>query len=136
MLSRRTLLQQIGLTSLACGAPMLSFARAETDARFVLVVLRGAVDGLALAPPYGEGNYRKLRGELAIGSPGGSEGVLNWTAFSACIRLFGIQNDFTMKAKHSLSMRRQARIVNARISTARISWKMVPVPVACTVTGG
>jgi len=76
MLSRRTLLQQIGLTSLACGAPMLSFARAETDARFVLVVLRGAVDGLALAPPYGEGNYRKLRGELAIGSPGGSEGVL------------------------------------------------------------
>jgi uncharacterized protein (DUF1501 family) len=76
MLSRRTLLQQIGLASLACGAPVSSFARAETDARFVLVVLRGAVDGLALAPPYGEGNYRKLRGELAINNPGSNEGVL------------------------------------------------------------
>jgi len=76
MVSRRALLQQIGLASLACGAPVVSFARAETDARFVLVVLRGAVDGLALAPPYGEGNYRKLRGELAIGSPGSDDGVL------------------------------------------------------------
>ena len=76
MLSRRTLLQQIGLASLACGAPVVSFARVQTDARFVLIVLRGAVDGLALAPPYGEGNYRKLRGELAISSPGSNEGVL------------------------------------------------------------
>jgi len=76
MVSRRTLLQQIGLTSLASVAPLVSFARAETDARFVLVVLRGAVDGLALAPPYGEGKYRKLRGELAISSPSSSDGVL------------------------------------------------------------
>lgn len=76
MISRRQLLQQIGFASLACGAPMVSFARAETNARFILVVLRGAVDGLALAPPYGEGYYRSLRGELAIGSPGSGDGVL------------------------------------------------------------
>ena len=43
--------------------------RATTDARFVLVILRGALDGLAAAPAYGDGGYASKRGELAITAP-------------------------------------------------------------------
>jgi uncharacterized protein (DUF1501 family) len=34
------------------------------------VILRGALDGLAVVPPIGDPDYVGLRGELAIGSPG------------------------------------------------------------------
>ena len=76
MLNRRDMLKSLGLTAIVGGAPGLTFAAAETDARFVLIVLRGAVDGLALAAPYGDGNYKKVRGELAIPKPGSSDGLL------------------------------------------------------------
>jgi uncharacterized protein (DUF1501 family) len=59
----------------ASNFPGLAFAKADTDARFVLVILRGAADGLAVAPPYGDGNYRKVRGELAMPSPGQDDGI-------------------------------------------------------------
>ena len=57
MLSRRVLLRNIGLGTALGAIPGLSFARADTDARLVLVILRGAADGLALVPPYGEGKW-------------------------------------------------------------------------------
>jgi uncharacterized protein (DUF1501 family) len=41
-------------------------APAAGDARFVFVLLRGALDGLAAVPAIGDANYRKLRGELAL----------------------------------------------------------------------
>ena len=50
--------------------------QAATDARFVLVILRGGLDGLAAVPAYGEGRYRSLRGPLALDAPGGDGGVL------------------------------------------------------------
>lgn len=75
MISRRDLLRNAGLTAAATFVPSLSFAKADTDARLVLVILRGAVDGLALVAPYGEGQYRSLRGELAIASPGDAKGL-------------------------------------------------------------
>ena len=49
--------------------PRLAFADAGADARFVLVILRGALDGLAAIPAYGDGSYAGKRGELAITSP-------------------------------------------------------------------
>jgi uncharacterized protein (DUF1501 family) len=52
------------------------FAAATDDARFVLVILRGGLDGLAAVPAYGEGRYRRLRGELALAAPGSEGGVL------------------------------------------------------------
>jgi uncharacterized protein (DUF1501 family) len=55
--------------------PGLSFGAADTDARLVLVILRGAADGLALVAPYGDGNYGKVRGELALPSPGQPGGL-------------------------------------------------------------
>ena len=52
MLSRREILRRVGLGAVAASIPGISFAKADTDARFILVVLRGAADGLAIAAPY------------------------------------------------------------------------------------
>ena len=77
MISRRKLLLNLGWGTVAAGAlPGMSFAKADTDARLVLVILRGAVDGLALAAPYGDGKYKSLRGELAVPAPGKDGGLL------------------------------------------------------------
>lgn len=76
MISRRDLLKAAGISTIASSLPGLSFARADTEARFVLVILRGAADGLALVAPYGDGNYQKVRGELALPSPAKDRGLL------------------------------------------------------------
>jgi uncharacterized protein (DUF1501 family) len=61
--------------TIAGSLPGLAFANIDNDARFVLVILRGAADGLAIAPPYGDGNYKKVRGELAMAMPGQADGI-------------------------------------------------------------
>ena len=43
------------------------------DPRFLLVVLRGALDGLAAGPPLGDPSYASLRGDLAV--PASGEGA-------------------------------------------------------------
>jgi uncharacterized protein (DUF1501 family) len=48
----------------------LAFAAAPTDARFVLVILRGALDGLAAVPPIGDPDYAALRGQIALAKSG------------------------------------------------------------------
>jgi uncharacterized protein (DUF1501 family) len=53
-----------------------AFAAATDDARFVLVILRGGLDGLAAVPAYGESRYQRLRGQLALPAPGADGGVL------------------------------------------------------------
>jgi uncharacterized protein (DUF1501 family) len=68
MTRRRALLQALGAATMLPYLPRLALAGADTDARFVLVILRGAVDGLALAPPFGDTRYVSQRGELAIDS--------------------------------------------------------------------
>jgi uncharacterized protein (DUF1501 family) len=49
------------LSGLASAGTANSFGR-----RFVFVILRGAMDGLAVLPPLGDPNYRKTRGNLAL----------------------------------------------------------------------
>jgi uncharacterized protein (DUF1501 family) len=46
----------------------LAFANTNTNgkSRFVFVILRGALDGLAAVPPYGDRDYPALRGDLAF----------------------------------------------------------------------
>jgi len=62
--------------------PELSFAKAGTPdhekgrARFVFVLLRGALDGLAAVPPCGDPAYAGLRRALALPAPGAPGGAL------------------------------------------------------------
>ncbi len=65
-IGRRRFCQLAGGATLASMMPRLAFADADTDSRFVLVILRGALDGLAAVPAYGDGNYARQRGELAL----------------------------------------------------------------------
>ena len=58
--------------SLAAGGALLtsrlSFANTNTNgkSRFVFIILRGALDGLAAVPPYGDRDYPALRRDLAF----------------------------------------------------------------------
>ena len=70
-LSRRAFLE----TSLFAGAgtlmaSRLAFASAPTEARFVFVLLRGALDGLSAVPPVGDPDYAGLRGQIALAKTG------------------------------------------------------------------
>ena len=69
MISRRALVSGAVAAGAAAMLPRFAFADAATDARFVLVLLRGALDGLAAVPAYGDGSYASKRGSLAITSP-------------------------------------------------------------------
>ncbi|HZF29133.1 MAG TPA: hypothetical protein VE907_08460, partial [Gammaproteobacteria bacterium] len=76
MLTRRSLLSRATCVAAAAALPRLVLADHPGDARLVFVILRGALDGLAAAPPYGEPRYAALRGELALASPTSSGGAL------------------------------------------------------------
>ena len=65
MLTRRTLLGQGALFGAVALTPQLALAAAPGDARFVFVILRGAMDGLGVVMPYGDPAYARLRGALA-----------------------------------------------------------------------
>lgn len=96
MLSRREILRAAAAGALATAAPSISFASADTDARLVLVILRGAADGLAIAAPYGDGNYRAVRGELALPAPGNSGGLLKLDGmFGLHPSLIGVHDEYT-----------------------------------------
>ena len=74
--SRRTLLGLFGASALSLGLPRIAFAAAPTENRLVVVILRGAMDGLAAMPPYGEKRYAERRGSLALPQPGETDGIL------------------------------------------------------------
>ena len=65
-ISRRDLLQRMALGAAAGALPQFAIAEADTDARFVLIILRGALDGLAAVPAHGDASYASQRGQLAI----------------------------------------------------------------------
>lgn len=67
--TRRAFLEASALCGAGALAPRLLLANGNSDARFVFVILRGALDGLAAVPAYGDGAYARLRGELAIAAP-------------------------------------------------------------------
>ena len=45
--------------------------------KLVMIVARGAMDGLSVTVPHGDANYRALRGPLAIPAPGQADGALD-----------------------------------------------------------
>jgi uncharacterized protein (DUF1501 family) len=111
MVSRRDVLKTAGASLLTGAMPMVTLAGAETDSRFVLVILRGAADGLALVPPFGDGSYRRLRGELALPGPGQAGGALELDG------LFGLHP--ALAATHDQYGRGHALVVHAVASPYR-----------------
>lgn len=75
--SRREILGGVAGVIGACAvpailAPRISLAApASGEARLVLVLLRGALDGLAAAPPVGDPGYSRLRGDLGLAAAEG-----------------------------------------------------------------
>ena len=78
--SRRGFLSLIGggafSTAFIDGMPV-ALARAATERRFVFVLQRGAMDGLAAVPPFFDRDYREQRGKLAFAEPGAPDGALD-----------------------------------------------------------
>jgi uncharacterized protein (DUF1501 family) len=78
-LGRRTTL--LGMTAaLSFGACKLALAEAETEKRFVVVILRGALDGMEAVVPHGDRNLDALRGRL-IPPPQGPDALLDMGGF-------------------------------------------------------
>ena len=82
-ITRRALLQggAGAMALLAMGVPGLSLAALPTDRRFVFVLLRGGLDGLAAGPPYADPAYAAARGSLALAEPGRDGGALDLNGF-------------------------------------------------------
>jgi uncharacterized protein (DUF1501 family) len=74
-ISRRALVRAAGAlgASALCGAGFFSApasAAGARDPRLVVVILRGAVDGLSAIPPVGDPDYAALHGDLAFAASG------------------------------------------------------------------
>ena len=48
------------------GLPVVNFAQVKQNGRFAFILLRGGFDGLAALVPYGDPDYRALRGSFAF----------------------------------------------------------------------
>jgi uncharacterized protein (DUF1501 family) len=73
---RRRFLMGAGALAASATIPNVLFAHTATTARLVVVILRGALDGLAAVPPHGDPDYARLHRELAIAPPGAADGAL------------------------------------------------------------
>jgi uncharacterized protein (DUF1501 family) len=76
----------LNLGALLAGGALLTarvaFGRTnERKSRFVLIIMRGALDGLATVAPYGDRDYAGLRGEFALRAPGEAGGALPLNGF-------------------------------------------------------
>jgi uncharacterized protein (DUF1501 family) len=85
-LERRAFLKQGALAAggafLTSGLCLASAAAgSRRRARFVVVIMRGALDGLAAVPPLGDRDYAQLRGEFALRAPGEAKGALPLDGF-------------------------------------------------------
>jgi uncharacterized protein (DUF1501 family) len=78
--SRRAALLGIA-TTVSIGRTSLALASAPTDKRMVVVILRGALDGMAAVVPYGDPGLAGLRGEIVPPAPGQSDGLLDLGGF-------------------------------------------------------
>ncbi|MCE9522971.1 MAG: DUF1501 domain-containing protein [Alphaproteobacteria bacterium] len=66
-LDRRTLIQSIaGAAAFGTVAPRFSYAATSGDRRLIVIILRGALDGLAAVPAFGDPDYARARGAVAL----------------------------------------------------------------------
>jgi uncharacterized protein (DUF1501 family) len=67
MMKRRDFVRTMCYGGLATfGLPVVNFAQVNQNGRFVFILLRGGFDGLAALVPYGDPDYRALRGSFAF----------------------------------------------------------------------
>jgi uncharacterized protein (DUF1501 family) len=74
--TRRRFILSTGALAASAALPRVLFAKTGGPGRLVVVILRGALDGLAAVPPYGDPNYADVHRELAIAAPGAADGAL------------------------------------------------------------
>jgi uncharacterized protein (DUF1501 family) len=68
-----TSLLPVGRSAWAAAAPGAD----ASDGRLVVILLRGAVDGLSVVVPYADADYRRARASIALERPGSDGGVLD-----------------------------------------------------------
>ncbi|MGV6800528.1 MAG: DUF1501 domain-containing protein [bacterium] len=104
-LSRRQVIA--GMVATSSLLPSMGFAKIAGPKRFVVIILRGAMDGLAAVPVLGDPHYSRLRGELALSK-------------SDCLTLNG---DYSLhpalKNLHCLYTQNEALILHAIASPYR-----------------
>ena len=62
--TRRRFLLGAGALAASAALPAVMFARTGGPARLVVVILRGALDGLAAVPPHGDPHYASLASRI------------------------------------------------------------------------
>jgi uncharacterized protein (DUF1501 family) len=112
ILKRRTAL--LGLASaITFGGSSFAFAQAETHKRLVVVLLRGAMDGLAAVVPYGDPNLRNWRSAIVTPEPGSEQGLLDlggfWGLHPALPNLHALYKAGAMLPVHAVAMPKRTR---------------------------
>jgi uncharacterized protein (DUF1501 family) len=110
LLHRRDVLRGMALFSGWAFAPRLVSAAGGRDPRFLFVILRGALDGLAAVAPIGDPDYETARGGLIIPAEGPEAGLPLGDFFAL---------NPNMPALHSLILRGHAAIVHATATPYR-----------------
>ncbi len=101
-----------GLALSLAGAGRVRAQVAGARPKLVVLIARGALDGLSLTVPYADPNHRALRGELAVAGPGEPGGALELTGG------FGLHP--AMPLTHGLFQAGQMRFAPAVAIPARI----------------
>ena len=111
MTTRRSLLATGATLTLLAPFARLATAAPNPDARLVLIILRGGLDGLAAVPPYAEPAYAQLRGPIALAKPGSDGGVLDLDG------TFGLHPALTNL--HAMYRAREALVLHATATPYR-----------------
>ena len=111
MIDRRQILGHLGAAGALAAVPRFGFAAEPTDKRLVVVLLRGAMDGLSAAPAYGDPDFERARKGLAITKPGQPDGALPLDGF------FGLHP--TLTGLHDRYARRELIVFHAIASPYR-----------------
>jgi uncharacterized protein (DUF1501 family) len=98
MPTRRRILAGLGAAAGLVALPRIAFAAAPTDHRLVVVILRGALDGLAAVPPWRDPYYAEQRGSLAL-EPPGPAGVLDLDGYFGLHPALAPLHDFYRKGE-------------------------------------
>jgi uncharacterized protein (DUF1501 family) len=86
MFTRRNFLHTTGGlvgATIVAGVPGAVFATIPGDRRLVIVLLRGAMDGMAAVAPIGDTQYQEKRGAIALKPPGEAGGAITLDHFFA-----------------------------------------------------